>query len=156
MDIIVEYGEQIVQWLASISALIVSITMFVKALKSENRVTDAFNIFKKSVATDVSTLDSKIAITRAGIVQGFKEAVVTKDVKVSVNSQVKKIIDEKMQEFLAIIKKGEESRTKLTYWTLKILRYTAASDKLTTEQQSEVDEVMALIAEDETIIDTIN
>jgi len=156
MDIIVEYGEQIVQWLASISALIVSITMFVKALKSENRVTDAFNIFKKSVATDVSTLDSKIAITRAVIVQGFKEAVVTKDVKVSVNSQVKKILDEKMQEFLAILKKGEESRTKLTYWTLKILRYTAASDKLTTEQQSEVDEVMALIAEDETIIDTIN
>jgi hypothetical protein len=76
-------------------------------------------------------------------------------VKVSVNNQVKKILDDKFQVIVDTISKNEEKRTKMMYWVLKILRYTAASDKLTTEQQSEIDEVMAMIADDETIVDTI-
>jgi len=103
----------------------------------------------------MAVLDNKVAVTRAGIVQGFKDAVVTKDVKVSINSQVKKLLDESKVELIAIVKKSEEKKTQLTYWALKILRYTAAFDKLTVEQQSELEEVMALIAEDEQIVDTL-
>lgn len=156
MDIIIEYGEKIVQWLATISAFVVSVTMFVKSLKSETRVTDAFTAFKTAVNNEVTALDTKVNITRQGIVQGFKDAVVTKDVKVSVNSQVKKIIDEKMDTLITVVKKNEEKRTKIAYWNLKILANTAAYDKLTVEQRGELQEVMADIAEDETIVDTIN
>jgi len=156
MDFIIEYGEQIAQWLTSVSAFIVSVTMFVKSLKSETRVFENLKAFKDTIAAELTAMDTKVNITRAGIVQGFKEAVVTKDVKVSVNKQVEKIINEKMDALISVIVKNEEKRTKMTYWALKIIRNTAAADKLTVEQQSEVDEVMAMIKEDETIIDTIS
>ena len=156
MDILTEYYTQILYVIGTITTAIIAITSFIKALKSESRVTTNVDTMLSSVKKEMALLDEKVTITRAGIVQGFKDAVVTKDVKVSVNSQVKKLLDEHKQEILAIVNKSEARKTQLTYWALKILRYTAAFDKLTVEQQSELEEVMALIADDEQIVDTLN
>lgn len=155
MDFITEYGPQIMTIIGTVASMIVAITSFVKSLKSETRTLNTVAENRTEYDARLKALAEDVKVTRAGIVQGFKEAVVTKDVKVSVNSQVKKILDEKMQAVIDVVKKNEEKRTKMTYWMLKILRNTAAADKLTVEQQSEVDEVMAMIAEDETIIDTL-
>lgn len=154
MEFIVEYGDKILVIIGTIASAVVAITSFVKALKSETRVTTTVNEIIDSVRSEMKMLDNKVAVTRQGIVQGFKDAVVTKDVKVSINNQVKTVLEDFKTEILAEVKRQNQERTQMTYWALKILRYTAAYDKLTVEQQSELDEVMALIAEDEKIVDT--
>ena len=156
MDWLVENYNALLDWLVTIAGVLVAVAGVLRALKSESRLTNNVNTLITGVKEEMKSLDSKVAVTRAGIVQGFKDAVVTKDVKVSVNTQVKKILDEHKAEIMTALQKAETRRTMLTYWNLKILRYTAAYDKLTPEQQREIDEVMALIAEDETIVDTSN
>ena len=37
----------------------------------------------------------------------------------------------------------------MVYWAIKVLSYTAAYDKLTVEQKTEIDELLAMIADDE-------
>ena len=155
MELITEYMPQILTIIGTIASAVIAITSLVKALQSEKRVTTDVAQTKLAVNEKIKTFGEDIKITRAGIVQGFKDAVITKDLKVSINNQVKKIIDERMDKITELITKNEEKRTKLTYWSLHILKNTAAFDKLTVEQQSELDEVMALIAEDEKIVETI-
>jgi len=155
MEFILDYYPHILGAITAITSAIIAITSFIKALKSEKRLTGQVAVMVGDVRKEMTLLDDKVAITRAGIVQGFKDAVVTKDIKVSINNQVKKVLDERLDEFANRIQKSEEAKTQLTYWALKILRYTAAYNKLTVEQQTELDEVLALIAEDEKIVDTI-
>jgi hypothetical protein len=166
MEFITEYGPKILTYITGLVTALITIASFVKSLQTQKKVTndvigiegsvtDKMLALNAVVDNKLKTLDTKVEITRGGIVEAFKNAVVTKDVKVSVNNQVKKILDDKFQVIVDTISKNEEKRTKMMYWVLKILRYTAASDKLTTEQQSEIDEVMAMIADDETIVDTI-
>lgn len=155
MDFIMQYGDEILVIIGSITSAVVAITSFIKALKSENRVTTTVNTVVNGIRTEMKKLDERVTVTRQGIVQGFKDAVVTKDVKVSINNQVKLILEDFKKDILAEVKRQNQERTQMTYWALKILRYTAAYDKLTVEQQTELDEVMALIAEDEKIVDTI-
>jgi len=155
MELITEYYAQILEIIGKITVAIVAITAFIKSLQSEKRAITTVNTVVDGVKNEMAALDNKVTVTRAGIVQGFKDAVITKDLKVSINSQVKKILDENKTEMLDIVTKSEERRTNMVYWALKILRYTAAFDKLTVEQQSELEETMALIAEDEKIVDTI-
>lgn len=155
MDLFAEYYPQILNIVTQVTMAIVAITAFVKSLKSEKRVVGQLMQAATNMSDWRKELENKVTITRAGIVQGFKEAVVTKDIKVSINTQVQKILDEKLNAFMNEVKRREEQRTQLTYWTLKVLRHTAAFNALTTEQQSELDEVMALIAEEDKIVDTI-
>jgi len=155
MEIVMEYYPQVLSIVTQIAAVIVAITSFVKALKSEKRLMLKVADNEINVASKLQELDQKVAVTRAGIVQGFKDAVITKDIKVSVNNQVQKILDEKLDHIVSVVKKNEERRTQLTYWMTKIIQNTAAYNKLTTEEKSELDEIMALIAEDEKIVDTI-
>lgn len=156
MEFITEYITEILSIVGTIASAAIALTSLLKALKSEKRVNLDVAEAKSAVNEQLLGFSEAIKVTRAGIVQGFKDAVITKDLKVSVNTQVEKLINTQMDKVIEIIKKGEERRTQLTYWALKVLKYTAAYDKLTVEQQSELDEVMALIAEDERIVDTIN
>ena len=143
MDFLVEHMGAILTAIIAASGAIISTTSFIKSLKSEKRT-----------AFEIASTKKDVKITREGIVQAFKDSVVTKDVKVSVNNQVAKILDEKFEKFEKAINKSEERKTKMTYWCLKILEYTAASGKLTPEQKEEVKELMAMIAEEEQIVDT--
>lgn len=144
MDWLVNNYDTILSIITAVTGAVIATTAFVKSLKSEKRV-----------ANQLVSLKNDVTITRGGIVQAFKEAVVTKDVKVSVNGQVRQVIGEEMAKVVNIVQKGEERRTKMMYWTLKIVSWTAAANKLTVEQQSEVAELMAWIAEEEQIIDTL-
>lgn len=143
MDYLAENAAAIVAALTAIGGAIVTLVSFMKALKSERRT---------KTQIDKNTKD--IIITREGIVQGFKDAVVTKDLKVSINKHVEKILDNKFDKLLEIISKNEERRTKLAYWSLKVLEYTAAFDKFTTEEKSEIYELLAMIDEEEQIVET--
>ena len=143
-DLIVQNLSAIISAVVAVSGAIVSITAFIKSLKSEKRT-----------RIETNQLRNDVKITREGITQGFKDAVITKDLKVSVNNQVTKILDNGLGEIMAEIKKHEKKRTEMNYWTLKILEYTAASGKLTKEEKAELRELLASIREEEQIIDTM-
>ena len=143
MDFLTQYAAAILAAIGSGSAALISITSFIKALKSERRAYQELSKNKRD-----------IKITREGIVQAFKDAVVTKDLKISINKEVKKILQEEYEKMMALVTRAEERRTKMAYWCLKILNWTAASNKLTTEQKSEIDELLAMIADEEQIVDT--
>lgn len=134
----------IVSGLVAGSTAIISVTSLIKALKSERRT-----------KAELKQAKVDVAITRAGIVEAFKQTVVTKDVKVSINKQVEKILDQKFAKLEERLRLKDEQRTQMAYWTLRIIGWTAAANKLTVEQQAEVDEVLALIADDEQIVDTL-
>lgn len=144
MDVIADNLGVIFAAITAICGAVVSIFSFLKALKSEKRT-----------KAELTRTNTDVVITREGIVQAFKSAVVTKDLKISINGQVENILGEWADKILAIIAKNEERRTKMIYWVLKILDYTAASDKLTTEQRSEINELLAMIADEEQIVDTL-
>lgn len=149
MDYLVENVNSLVAVIMAIcgtttvGGTVVAIISFVKALKTEKRINTA-----------VKTTEQDVKITREGIVQAFKDTVVTKDVKVSVNTQVTKILNEGLNEFKKIIAESEAKRTNMIYWCLKILHYTAANNQLTPSQQAEINELLANIAEEEQIVDT--
>ena len=69
MEFIADNMETILLVIGQITAAVVAIVSLIKALRSEVRA-----------KAEVGALKSDVAITRAGIVQAFKEAVVTKDV----------------------------------------------------------------------------
>ncbi len=144
MEYLAENMAQILTIITTMGSLTLAITSFIKAFKSEGRTTVKLSQFAKD-----------IKVTREGIVQGFKDAVITKDLKVSINKQVEKILDERLNKFYELILKSEQTRTKMAYWNLKILSWTAAAGKLTTEEQAEITELMALIAEEEQIVETL-
>lgn len=144
MEWVANNYEAILSIITAVIGAVVAVTAFIKALKSETRVTN-----------QMAALKGDVTITRAGVVQAFKDAVVPKELKVSINKQVRQIISEEMAKVLEVVRKSEERRTKMNYWVLRILSWTAASNKLTVEEQSEVNELLALIAEEDQIVETL-
>lgn len=143
MDFLTQYLAAISAAITAAAGAIISIVSFVKSIKSERRTISELAASKKD-----------IKITREGIVQAFKDSVVTKDLKVSVNKEVRKILGEELEKMRETVAKSEERRTKMVYWCLQILDWTAAANKMTPEQHAEIKELLAEIAEEEQIVDT--
>lgn len=155
MDFIVNNYGTILAAIGTLCSAVIAITSMVKALHSEKRVKAELMNVVSHVQTELNQMGDTVTITRQGIVQAFKDAVVTKDIKVSINNQVKKILDEELTKFQEVINKSETRKTQMVYWAIKVLSYTAAYDKLTVEQKTEIDELLAMIADDEKLIDTL-
>lgn len=155
MDFIVNNYGTILAAIGTLCSAVIAITSMVKALHSEKRVKAELMNVVSHVQTELNQMGDTVTITRQGIVQAFKDAVVTKDIKVSINNQVKKILDEELAKFQEVINKSETRKTQMVYWAIKVLSYTAAYDKLTVEQKTEIDELLAMIADDEKLIDTL-
>lgn len=155
MDFIVNNYGTILAAIGTLCSAVIAITSMVKALHSEKRVKSELMNVVSHVQNELNQMGDTVTITRQGIVQAFKDAVVTKDIKVSINNQVKKILDEELAKFQEVINKSETRKTQMVYWAIKVLSYTAAYDKLTVEQKTEIDELLAMIADDEKLIDTL-
>lgn len=157
INTITQYLTTILVALSMATPTILAITTFIKSLKGEKRVKQEMTTFWNTLVDETSEryreLSQATKITREGIVQAFKDTVITKDLKVSINTQVRKILADGLDEFKLEIARREAQRTRLTYWAVRILAWTAAAGKLTPEQQSEVNELLALIAEDERVVD---
>lgn len=155
MDYLAENMTAIFTVITSICGAVIAITSFLKAMKSEKRTRLQLSQTEEDLRRSLDKNTQDVIITREGIVQGFKDAIVTKDLKISINKQVEKVLNEGLTKIAELIAKHEAYRTKVAYWNLRILEYTAASDKLTTEQKSEIYELLAMIADEEQIVDTL-
>lgn len=115
-------------------------------------MTKVFKINKK-VDTNAENTKQDIQITRDGIIEAFKIAKIPTEWKISVSNQVNTILTQWRDEFIAILKESETTRDEIMTMILKILAFTAASNKLTEEEKAKIDELIKSISEKDSTID---
>ena len=98
-------------------------------------------------------LSEKVQITREGIVEAFKVAKIPTEWKISVSKQIDSKLSDWRDEFLTIVKENEMTRTILMTMILKILNYTAASNKLTEEEKAKINELIRSVSEEDATLD---
>lgn len=142
LDFFVNYGADITALLIAIAGLTTAIATLRKAFKTGKKV-DTVNM----------ATDEKIRITREGIVEAFKTAKIPTEWKISVSKQVNETLEKWRDDFITRMKNNQSTTNAVMLMMLKILSYTAASNKLTEEDKDKIDELIAVISEDDKTID---
>lgn len=141
MEFLESYGPQILACIVAVAGCISSVSAAVKMFKSEKRL-----------KASESQIKEDIKITQEGIVEAFKKSKISTDWKVSISKQVDQKLEAWAEKFLIMFAEHEELRTKLAVANTKILAFTAAFNKLSTQQQEEINELIKEITEgDKTI-----
>ena len=114
--------------LAVVMTLCGNITSISTLIKSLNFIT--------TIKSELNSLRKDIQVTREGVVEAFKEAVIPGEIKIEISKQVNKILSDAMQEFKEILVNNQETMAKMMVYMLKIMKNTAAYNKLTDEEKS--------------------
>lgn len=114
--------------LAVVMTLCGNITSISTLIKSLNFIT--------TIKSELNGLRKDIQVTREGVVEAFKEAVIPGEIKIEISKQVNKILSDAMQEFKEILVNNQETMAKMMVYMLKIMKNTAAYNKLTDEEKS--------------------
>lgn len=142
LEFLTQYGSDILAALVSVTAVFTSIIGLAKSLK-----------IGKKVDTNAATTQQEIQITREGIVEAFKTAKIPTEWKVTVSNQLMQQLNKFRDDFIIMFKEQEELRTKLMVAAVKILNYTAASNKLTENEKQEINELIKMITDEDATID---
>lgn len=142
LEFLTQYGSDILAALVSVTAVFTSIVGLAKSLK-----------IGKKVDTNAATTQQEIQITREGIVEAFKTAKIPTEWKVTVSNQLMQQLNKFRDDFIIMFKEQEELRTKLMVAAVKILNYTAASNKLTEDEKQEINELIKMITDEDATID---
>lgn len=114
--------------LAVVMTLCGNITSISTLIKSLNFIT--------TIKSELNSLRKDIQVTREGVVEAFKEAVIPSEIKIEISKQVNKILSDSMQEFKEILVNNQETMAKMMVYMLKIMKNTAAYNKLTDEEKA--------------------
>lgn len=137
-----QYGAVILTAVIAVAGAITSTTSMLKTFKTNKRI----NTLEKNT-------NDNITITREGIVNAFKQAKLPSDLKVSLSNQLRKQLDAGLKAISDEINKNEATRTAIMIAILKILNYTAASNKLTPEEKAQLEKLLDTVEHDEDVID---
>lgn len=138
-----------VEWLEAHSASILAVIMSLcGSITSIETLIKSLN-FITTLKSELGALKKDIQITREGIVEAFKEAVIPSEIKVDISKQVNKILDSAMSEFKDILINNQEIMAKMMVYMLKIMKNTAAYNKLTDEEK----QVLNNLVSEDTIIE---
>lgn len=138
-----------VEWLEAHSASILAVIMSLcGSITSIETLIKSLN-FISTLKSELGALKKDIQITREGIVEAFKEAVIPSEIKVDISKQVNKILDSAMSEFKDILINNQETMAKMMVYMLKIMKNTAAYNKLTDEEK----QVLNNLVSEDTIIE---
>ena len=135
LDFFANYGADITSLLISVAAIITGSATLVKSFKI------------------AKTTDERIQITRDGIVEAFKTAKIPNEWKISISKQVDTKLAEWRDEFLRLWKENDVMKTEMLALLLKILSFTAASNKLTPEEKAKLEDLTKLITDNDATID---
>lgn len=135
------YGPSILAAIVAAGGAITSVCATIKMFKTEKRVK----------ASEAQTKED-IRVTREGIVEAFKKSKIPTEWKISISKQVDEKLEAWAEKFLIMFKEHEDLRTQLAVANTKILAYTAAFNKLSSEEQEEINELIKQITDgDKTI-----
>ena len=99
--------------LAVVMTLCGNITSISTLIKSLNFIT--------TIKSELNGLRKDIQVTREGVVEAFKEAVIPGEIKIEISKQVNKILSDAMQEFKEILVNNQETMAKMMVYMLKIM-----------------------------------
>ena len=112
------------------------------------------NIFvnNRKVRKDLTAAQEAVKITQDGIVEAFKIAKIPNELKVSLSKQVDTKLNEWQDKVIKLLEKYQSQLLETNLMMLKILSYTAASNKLTDEDKARLEDFTKRITgEDQTI-----
>ena len=142
LEFLETYGAQIVAVLTAAAGLFTAVYNMTKVLK-----------INKKVDQNAEATKQDIEITREGIVEAFKTAKIPTEWKISVSNQVNAILTQWRDEFIELFQKHEVVRDDIMLMIVKILAFTAASNKLSDEDKAKLDELIKCISDNDSTID---
>lgn len=136
------YGADIVALVVGVGGALTATMATVRAFKTEKRL----------VRNEQET-NEKITVTREGIVNAFKTAKISPELKINISKQVDAVMNKWLTKIVEVVKDNEGLRTDLAWLNAKILANTAAYNKLTEEEKNRINVILLKIDEDDRTID---
>lgn len=137
-----QYGPTILAIFSAVTACAASVTGLVKVINTS-----------KEIKQESAKTKEDIKITREGVIEAFKAAKIPSEWKVSVSNQMTKMFTSFRDEMITIYKENEKARDLIMIAILKILNFTAASNKLTESEKQEINDLIAQITPEDNTID---
>lgn len=137
-----QYGPTVLAIFSAVTACAASITGLVKVVNTS-----------KEIKQESAKTKEDIKITREGVIEAFKTAKIPSEWKVSVSNQVNKILTSFRDEMINTYKENERVRDLTMIAILKILNFTAASNKLSESEKQEINDLIAQITPEDNTID---
>lgn len=134
----------------------VEITAIITALGGAiGAIVSLIQVFKnnRKINKNNELTKQDIKITREGIVEAFKSAKIPNEWKISVSTQVNKMLVSFRDEFIKLYKENAEMSNKLLAISAKVLSFTAASDKLTADEKKQLQDLILLLNKEDYTID---
>ena len=142
LEFFAQHGPAILAGMTALGSLVASITGLVKVFKTNQKIN-----------ADQAKTQTEIQITREGIIEAFKAAKIPNEWKVTVSKQVEAYLTKFRDEFITMFKENEQTRDLIMISILKILNFTAASNKLTEDEKKQIDDLIKQITDEDNTID---
>ena len=136
------YGPSILAAIVAAGGAITSVCATIKLFKSEKRI-----------KAENAQMQEDVKITREGSVEAFKKSKIPTELRLSISKQVDEKLEAWAEKFLIMFKEHEELRTKLAVANTQILAFTAAFNKLSPEEQTEINELIKQITDGDKVIE---
>lgn len=142
LEFFAQHGPAILAGMTALGSLVASITGLVKVFKTNQKIN-----------AEQAKTQTEIQITREGIIEAFKAAKIPNEWKVTVSKQVEAYLTKFRDEFITMFKENEQTRDLIMISILKILNFTAASNKLTEDEKKQIDDLIKQISDEDNTID---
>lgn len=142
LEFFAQHGPAILAGMTALGSLVASITGLVKVFKTNQKIN-----------AEQAKTQTEIQITREGIIEAFKAAKIPNEWKVTVSKQVEAYLTKFRDEFITMFKENEQARDLIMISILKILNFTAASNKLTEDEKKQIDDLIKQITDEDNTID---
>ena len=141
VEFLEQYGASIVSILIAIAGMITSVFNFKKAAELNKQI---------KINADVARQD--VAVTRQGVIDAFKAAKIPTEWKIDVSNKINTTLNNFRDEMITLIKSNQAFANDVLLMAIKILSFTAASDKLSEEDKAKLQELIQLIDESDKTI----
>ena len=141
VEFLEQYGASIVSILIAIAGMITAVFNFKKAAE-----------LNKQIKINADTAKQDVAITRQGVIDAFKAAKIPTEWKIDVSNKINTTLNNFRDEMITLIKSNQAFANDVLLMAIKILSFTAASDKLSEEDKAKLQELIQLIDESDKTI----